>query len=53
MQGDNLFVIKVVNSGAKDWSDWAVGLRITDAAGKPLDSIEYSLPHAAAAKSPD
>jgi hypothetical protein len=53
VQGDNLFVIKVVNSGAKDWSDWAVGLRITDAAGKPLDSIEYSLPHAAAAKSPD
>ncbi len=50
VQGDNLFVIKVVNSGAKDWSDWSVELRLTDAAGKPLDNIEYSVPAAAATK---
>jgi hypothetical protein len=50
VQGDNLFVVKVVNSGAKDWSDWSVELRLTDAAGKPLDNIEYSVPAAAATK---
>ena len=50
VKGDNLFVIKVVNSGSKDWADWGVDLRITDAAGKPLENIEYALPGEAAAK---
>ena len=50
VKGDNLFVVKVVNSGAKDWADWSVNLRITDAAGKPLEHIEYLLPHEPAAK---
>jgi len=44
VKGDNLFVIKVANSGAKDWSDWAVNLRLADAGDKPLDDIEYALP---------
>ncbi|MCX6874515.1 MAG: hypothetical protein NTW21_12030 [Verrucomicrobia bacterium] len=44
VKGDNLFVVKVINSGSLDWADWGVNLRITDADGKPLDVIEYALP---------
>ncbi len=49
VKGDNLFVLKVVNSGSTDWADWGVALRITDAAGKPLENIEYTLPGETAA----
>ena len=49
VKGDNLFVLKVVNSGSTDWADWGVDLRITDAAGKPLENIEYTLPGETAA----
>jgi len=48
VKGDNLFVIKVINSGSKDWADWGVNLRITDAGGKPLEHINYALPGEAA-----
>jgi hypothetical protein len=49
VKGDNLFVLKVVNSGSTDWADWGVDLRITDNAGKPLENIEYTLPGETAA----
>ncbi|MCY2932128.1 MAG: hypothetical protein NTV86_22065 [Planctomycetota bacterium] len=49
VKGDNLFVIKAVNSGNVDWADWGVNLRLTDAAGQPLEGIEYALPGEAAA----
>jgi hypothetical protein len=44
VKGDNLFVVKVVNSGEKDWADWGVNLRITDDGGTPLERIHYALP---------
>ena len=43
-KGDNLFLMKVVNSGAWDWCDWGANLRVTDAEGKPLPDIQYALP---------
>ena len=44
VKGDNLFVVKVVNSGAKDWADWGLNLRIAAVDGKPLEGIRYALP---------
>lgn len=43
-KGDNLFLIKVANTGKWDWNDWAVTLQVTDAQGKPLGDIQYALP---------
>ena len=43
-KGDNLFLIKIVNSGAWDWADWGATLRVTDLLGKPLPGIKYALP---------
>lgn len=43
-KGDNQFLLKVVNFGARNWADWGMNLRITDSAGKPLENIEYALP---------
>jgi len=39
-KGDNLFLMKAVNMG----EDWAMNLRVTDSAGKPLPDVRYALP---------